>query len=814
MASSAGNAGKGDTATNETTKKTEQHALSSTNSKIGLREKHKATDDTNSEMHNLRNDDVLVADSAVSIDAMTKNQLVERLRQLKLPVTELKATLRERLRAATQEDVSDEDVSDEDVSDEEVSEDTVLHCDEDEGETPAVGHSGGRHDRGSLSTARRDATPPSRYNRMHYEEREPNPHGVRTGQLVLTYKDVEDALTLFSGDGTQNVGRWFTSFEETADLCRWTDVQKIIYAKRLLRGSAKLFVNFECQVQSYGALKKALIKEFGKTMNSRQVHKEVSAVSKKLDETYQAYVYRVLELASHTEMEIEAKIQYIIDGVKDEEINKSILYGATTIKELRQRFAQYEIQKSNRSKARQHSQAQSKKKPASNAGQTTTATAGKRCFNCGDTKHLGKECPNKAKGSKCYSCGEFGHIAAKCPKGADSANKDTTPVRVDALRSHSDKKTYKKVNILGKDVTAVYVHLGAPPIRHEITKFNGVGAFNRSTLGRFTADVSIDGILFTLDINIVPDDYTGHDLIIGGELSDLTEIRIRKRQAVIRKLNDDESKTTTEDANWAEVLCIGVQDNEEKEAKAQVTLNHVENSNIRECVRKLVEDYQPRKIKDSGVKMRLILKDEIPVHQNPRRLSAEQRNAVRKIIDEWIEKGIIRPSNSEYASPIVLVKKKDGTWRLCVDYRGINRKIVRVRQPFPLIENQLDELTDDEVYCVLDLKDGFFHVPLDEDSIRHTAFVTPDGQYEFLMAPFGLCNSPAAFQQLMRAIFKMVKTYLDDVIISAKNEKECLAKLEQVLNVARDYGLRINRKKCKLLVRRVEYLGHIVEAGT
>lgn len=194
---------------------------------------------------------------------------------------------------------------------------------------------------------------PSRSDQADYEEN----HGfidrdTRAGQIVLTYKDVEDALTPFSGDGTQNVQRWFTAFEETAGLCRWTDVQKIIYAKRLLKGSAKLFVNFEVQVQTYSAFKKALIKEFGKTLNSRQVHKNLSAISKKSDESHQEYVYRVLELASHADIEIEAKIQYIIDGIQDEEANKSILYGATTIKELRRRLAQYEIQKNTRARTK------------------------------------------------------------------------------------------------------------------------------------------------------------------------------------------------------------------------------------------------------------------------------------------------------------------------------------------------------------------------------------------------------------------------------------------------------------------------------
>lgn len=91
-------------------------------------------------------------------------------------------------------------------------------------------------------------------------------------------------------------------------------------------------MNFECQAKSYEILKQALIQEFSKTLNSHHVHKKLNAITKKSSETYQEYVYRVLELASHSEMELETKIQYIIDGVKDEESNKSILYGATTIK--------------------------------------------------------------------------------------------------------------------------------------------------------------------------------------------------------------------------------------------------------------------------------------------------------------------------------------------------------------------------------------------------------------------------------------------------------------------------------------------------
>lgn len=136
------------------------------------------------------------------------------------------------------------------------------------------------------------------------------------------------------------------------------------------------------------------------------------------------------------------------------------------------------------------------------------------------------------------------------------------------------------------------------------------------------------------------------------------------------------------------------------------------------------------------------------------------------------------------------------------------------------MEDQLDKLSGALVYCTLNSKDGFFHVPLEEESIRYTSFVTSDGQFEFLMVPFVLCNSPAVFQRHIRTVFRKLTTqdvvliYLDDLIIPAKDEGECLRKLKQVLERARDYGLRINWRKCNLLVCRVEYLGHIVEGGT
>jgi len=168
----------------------------------------------------------------------------------------------------------------------------------------------------------------------------------------------------------------------------------------------------------------------------------------------------------------------------------------------------------------------------------------------------------------------------------------------------------------------------------------------------------------------------------------------------------------------------------------------------------------------------------------------------------------------------VLVKKKDGSHRLCIDYRQLNKKIIKDRYPLPLIEDQLDRLQDATVFSTLDLKNGFFHVRMDELSAKYTSFIVPDGQYEFLRVPFGLCNSPSVFQRFVNAVFRdlvregIVLIYMDDLIVLSNDEITGLRNLEAVLGVASQGGLEINWRKCCFLQKKVEFLGHIVEGGT
>ena len=185
----------------------------------------------------------------------------------------------------------------------------------------------------------------------------------------------------------------------------------------------------------------------------------------------------------------------------------------------------------------------------------------------------------------------------------------------------------------------------------------------------------------------------------------------------------------------------------------EIDLNHLNKLEYKEEIKKLIKNYTPRKTKSTELKMNIILTDDIPVNERPRRFPLSEQKIIDELVQQWLEDGIVRPSYSDYAAAVVLSKKKDNSYRLCIDYRKLNRKIVKDRFPLPLIEDVLDQLGRAKVFTTLDLKNGFFHVEIEENSRKYSAFVTHNRQFEFLKCPFGLS---AASSQFQRYIYKVL----------------------------------------------------------
>lgn len=214
--------------------------------------------------------------------------------------------------------------------------------------------------------------------------------------------------------------------------------------------------------------------------------------------------------------------------------------------------------------------------------------------------------------------------------------------------------------------------------------------------------------------------------------------------------------------------------------------------------------------------LKLYVKDKQPFHFASGRLSQDEKNKLREIVDDLLTRRIIRPGNSEYASRTVLVKKKNGKVRLCIDYRVLNKITAKDNYPLPIIEEQIDALYGKRCFSLLDLKDGFHHVYMSEDSIKYTAFVTPFGQYEYLKMPFGLKNAPARFQRYVNDILSdLIKSgnvivYMDDFLIATDTIERHFKTLDKVFHLLAQNLLELRLDKCRFLYDEIEFLGYIV----
>ena len=209
--------------------------------------------------------------------------------------------------------------------------------------------------------------------------------------------------------------------------------------------------------------------------------------------------------------------------------------------------------------------------------------------------------------------------------------------------------------------------------------------------------------------------------------------------------------------------------------------------------------------------------DHPPIKQQAYRTPAVHREKIAIMIADMEKQGIICPSSSPWASPVVLVPKKDGQLRFCIDYRRLNAVTKKDVYPLPRIDDILDHLGKAKYFTSLNLASGYWQVKLDENSRQKSAFTTHCGLYEFVRMPFGLCNAPATFQRLMQVVLAGLEwsscfVYLDDILIVSQSFDEHLKHLREVFNRLCKALLKLKPKKCLILRSEVQYLGHVVTA--
>lgn len=458
------------------------------------------------------------------------------------------------------------------------------------------------------------------------------------------------------------------------------------------------------------------------------------------------------------------------------------------------------------------------------------------CFMCHQPGHKQINCPQHSnqgdKQAYCNYCRRKGHHIGNCFK-KNKRNDDRAQApsnntelkgnkRVFLVSKCGEKNKFYKSLLIDKSTERCFIDFGsecslityelAKRLKLNLTELSNdiiLTVFGGSEIPvsrKVTCSVTIDEVKLSIDLLVVEKCIPGVDIVVGQNFTEDPRIKYQRVGSAL-------------------LFSYGLEVNAIEITNTQDIKIGIEDKEIQSRVLEVIQNFSSCFPNDPttlgtiiGAEMKIRLKSETPIVQRPYRLSEAEKCKLRDLINELLSNGAIRPSHSPYASPVVMVRKKNGKTRLCVDYRLVNKETIKENYPLPIIEDLIDRLSGHKYFTVLDFRAGYHQISLAEDSIPITAFITPEGKYEYVRVPFGLTNAPYVFQRAVDSIlddlrFNKAIVYLDDILIPSKNLDEGIKNLKQVLRRLQDNGVCLNIAKCIFLAEEIEYLGYNIRGG-
>ncbi|GAU38281.1 hypothetical protein TSUD_119620 [Trifolium subterraneum] len=456
-----------------------------------------------------------------------------------------------------------------------------------------------------------------------------------------------------------------------------------------------------------------------------------------------------------------------------------------------------------------------------------------RCFRCGKPGHFANECKNAVT---CFNCSEPGHISTQCDKPKKAPGATTEKGKVFSLNGEDATNSDNLIRgtcVINNTILIAMIDTGATHSFIALDCAERLGLKLSPMKGKMVIELpakdsvttslvvldcplTIFGRHFGIDLVCLP--LRNMDVILGMNWLKFNQVHIDCLNGTVMFLEPDKD-VNLETATAGQVkklmneealvfmVCASLI-TEEKPGVAELPVVN----EFPDVFPDDISDLPPEREVEFAIN---VVSGTQPVSMAPYRMSAAELRELKKQIEELLEKKFIRPSVSPWGAPVLLVKKKDGSMRLCVDYRQLNKVTIKNKYPLPRIDDLMDQLVGACVFSKIDLRSGYHQIRVKADDIQKTAFRTRYGHYEYSVMPFGVSNAPGVFMEYMNRIFhpyldKFVVVFIDDILVYSKSEKEHAEHLRIVLQTLKDKKLYAKLSKCEFWLKEVSFLGHVI----